>query len=306
MNAPVILFVYKRLDKAMACLNALNKNIGCEETNLIIFSDGAKNIEDIEQVDEVRKFIKEFQQSTGKFRKIEIYESEKNKGLANSIIDGVTAIIKEYGKVIVVEDDLITAKSFLKYMNDALNFYEKNMKIGSISGYTVPIKSLQHYGKDIYITRKGECWGWGTWKNRWLEVDWSVGTFEEYINNSKMRNEFGHIGYGLDTMLCEYMNGTLDVWAVRWCYHLFRMGQWTVYPRRSQTMNVGVDGSGEHCSPTDKYSVDIEYNDIEYVFENLKINKKKEREFYNFESGESVINKFWRLWHKIKKNFTQK
>ncbi len=299
-KAPVILFVYNRLDKTKQTLDALNNNVGVEETDLIIYADGAKNIEGREAVMAVRNYIENVFAPISRFRSVKLIKREKNRGLAASIIDGVTEVITQYGTAIVVEDDLLTSVDFLNYMNGALSFYKDMRQIGSISGYTEPIKYLKKYKKDIFITRKGECWGWATWKDRWVTVDWKVSDFESYYRDENRRKAFNSIGGGLDNMLCLQMEGKLDSWAVRWCYHLFSNNMLTVYPRVSKTRNIGMDGSGTHCAPTDRHDVELDNKIRKYKFEMLPVNYRIEREIVRFEMNEKTftelaINKLKRI-----------
>lgn len=290
MYAPVIVFTYKRLDKTIECLNALCKNRDSEKTDLIIFSDGPKTSLDIESVENVRAYLRKFCGENKSFKNTQLIISEKNKGLATSIIEGVTKVINEYGTAIVVEDDLVTAEDFLEYMNGALQYYEDDERIGSISAFTVPMNCLKHYNKDVYITRKGDCWGWATWKKYWNEVDWNVSSFEEYYSNPNMRKEFDSIGAGLDSMLCSYMKGTLDVWAVRWCYHLYRKKLLTVYPTVSRTKNIGVDGTGEHCDPMERMQTSLNQSMTQCRFEKLDLNRYLEKKAVEYEIGyENVV-----------------
>lgn len=299
-KAPVILFVYNRLDKTRQTLDALNNNDGAQETDLIIYADGAKSIEEREAVLAVRNYIENDFEPTSRFQSVKLIKREKNMGLANSIIEGVTEVITQYAAAIVVEDDLLTSRDFINYMNEALIFYKNIPQIGSISGYVEPIKYLKKYKKDIFITRKGECWGWATWRDRWETVDWKVSDFESYYKDENKRKMFDSIGGGLDNMLCLQMAGELDSWAVRWCYHLFNNNMLTVYPQSSKTCNIGMDGSGTHCAPTDRHNVELDNNIRKYKFEVLPVNHKIEREIVRFEMNEKsfielAINKLKRL-----------
>ena len=147
MLAPICLFTYNRLSETIQTVEALQKNELAVESDIFIFSDGPKHEKDILLVNAVRKYIK----SINGFRSITIIDSENNKGLAKSIIDGVTQIVEKYDKVIVLEDDLITSQNFLSFTNQALDFYEKNSNIFSISGYTLNLPSLSKYNKDLYL-----------------------------------------------------------------------------------------------------------------------------------------------------------
>ena len=101
--APIVLFTYNRPWHTRQTIEALQKNHLASESVIFIFSDGPKTKEDEPKVEEVRKFLKTIQG----FKQIEIIEREKNWGLAKNIIDGVTKVVNEYGKVIVLEDDII-------------------------------------------------------------------------------------------------------------------------------------------------------------------------------------------------------
>jgi len=142
MLAPIVLFVYNRLDHTQVVIETLLKNTLAKDSELYIFSDAAKSENGIEKVNEVREFIRDDSWHTG-LKKVSIVEAEKNKGLAKSIIGGVSEIIQRYGKVIVLEDDLNLSPYFLEYMNDALDYYKDDEEIWSISGYSFPMKSLK-------------------------------------------------------------------------------------------------------------------------------------------------------------------
>ena len=296
--APVVVFAYKRKDKLELCLSALEKNRDADRTDLYIFVDGAKGSTDEPQVEEVRNFVREYTKKSI-FKSVKVIVREKNVGLANSIISGVTEVITEHHKAIIVEDDLITAEDFILYMNDALNYYEPYQEYGSISAYSYPLKELKKYNKDIFVTGKGECWGWGTWQNRWEKVDWEVKSYEEYIHNTKMRKQFENLETGLDDMLIAQMQGEIDSWAVRWCYHLFRSQLLTVYPRVSRVINIGMDGSGTHCSSIAQINSDINHTVAHCKFERMPINKKMEKKSAKFIVGPLYKRLLRRIWYKM-------
>lgn len=303
MKAPVILFVYRRVEKTKECLAALEANYGVEKSDLIIYADGSKGEKDIKDVLEVRNYLREYQ-TKSLFRKVEIIEAEKNQGLANSIIKGVTEVINRYEKAIIVEDDLITAPDFLQYMNEALDFYENIKEYGSISAYTCPVRQLKKYKKDIYVTRKGECWGWATWKDRWEKVDWSVSQFDSYINNSELRKQFNELQFGIDNMLCDWKEGRVDSWAVRWCFHLFMEKLLTVYPRISKTKNIGFDGTGTNCGDNfEDKGKEFAVNLKKCHFEVLGIDYKLEHAVSIYEK-ETLVKAVKRKIRKIIKLFT--
>jgi GT2 family glycosyltransferase len=106
--APIVLFVYNRPDHTQKTLQALQKNTLAFDSELFIYADAAKNNLVKQQVDEVRTLIS----NVSGFRNVTVIKQEINTGLANSIIGGVTEIANKYGKVIALEDDLLTSPYF--------------------------------------------------------------------------------------------------------------------------------------------------------------------------------------------------
>lgn len=279
MLAPIVLFVYNRLEHTKKTIESLKKNILANESDLYIFSDAAKYDSDFKKVEEVRDYIDKIDG----FKSVKIIKAENNRGLANSVINGVSKIIDTYGKVIVLEDDLITSKFFLKYMNKTLDVYEKRKDIWSISGYTPNIKIDENYADDVYLTYRGCSWGWATWKNRWVNIDWNIEDYDSFRSNSLLRKNFNISGTDMTPMLDDQMNGRINSWAIRWCYNQFKENKTTVYPIKSYINNIGTDLSGTHSSSTKKYYVSLYENELKINY-NVKVNEdiiKNFRKIYN-------------------------
>jgi len=246
MLAPVVLFVYNRPEHTRKTVEALSRNPMAASTELFIFSDAPKNEKASNAVRQVRDYIRTLS-DTKLFKSVTITEAPQNKGLANSIINGVSQVLEQHHQVIVLEDDLITAPGFLTYMNDALTFYENEPSVGSISAFTYPVKALKHYKHDVYFTGKGECWGWATWEDRWMPTDWDMKDYDTFMASPTQQRTFNKLQYDLTDMLADQYNGKINSWAVRWVYSLFRRQLLTVYPSETLVYNEGFDGSGTHC-----------------------------------------------------------
>lgn len=240
--APVILFVYNRPLHTKKTVNALLKNSLAKNSELFIFSDGPKKESAVEGVKKVRSCIKTIKG----FKKVNIIEREKNFGLANSIITGVTEVINKYGRAIILEDDLITAKNFLSYMNQALEFYLEDKRIFSIAGYNYPIEIPEEYFYDVYLTYRCCSWGWATWKDRWVKADWEVKDYHNFLKCECAQKKFDRGGDDLTDMLKLQMKGKIDSWAIRWCYAHYKNNAFSLQPVRSKVFNIGFDGTGTH------------------------------------------------------------
>ena len=232
-SSPVVLFCYKRLDTLKQTIESLQQNYWADRSELYIFSDGPQKPADEPIVRSIRDYLKTI---TG-FKKVVITEAVKNKGLANSIIDGVTDIINQYDKVIVLEDDLVTSRNFLIYMNKALDHYKDNPKIFSITGFSIPIKGLNE--NSVYFTQRANSCGWGTWKDRWAIIDWEVKDYSALMRSRSLRTAFNKMGSDMLGLLRKQKTGKINSWAIRWCYHQFKHDLYSVHPVVSKIINIG-------------------------------------------------------------------
>ncbi len=297
MAIPVILFVYKRLEHTKQMLTSLSANTISKKTDLFIFSDAGKDLEEQKEVVSVRQYIHQVDWQRN-FKQVTIIEAKKNQGLARSVIDGVTQIIEKYGSVIVLEDDLVVSDFFLEYMNKALNFYGRSSHIWSISGYSFPMKSLINYPYDVYLGYRGSSWGWGTWKDRWEKVDWDVKNYDDFIQDKKWIKKFNRGGNDLTPMLKRQMEGKIDSWGIRWTFAQSNLNMFTVYPKESLVENKGRDGTGIHCGNDKSFDTVLAKGIDKYKFEELSIDKKIVREFWK-KNSDTLDKKVKRKLKKI-------
>lgn len=243
--APAAVFVYRRADYTKKTLLALRKNFLAAQTDLYIFSDGAKGESDRQDVDDVRNFVRSFA-ARDDFRSVHVNLASQNRGLAFSVISGAGELLRKFGRVIVLEDDLVTGRDFLTFMNDGLDYYAENGKIWSISGYTPPLKSLNRWKRDIYFFYRASSWGWATWADRWEMTDWEMQDYDRFLKSPEKIARLRRGGSDMPKMLQRQMEGEIDSWAIRWCYAQSMEDLWTVFPRISRVRNLGNDGSGTH------------------------------------------------------------
>jgi len=238
--APIVLFCYNRPAHLQQTVESLRLNKLAAESELFIYSDGPKSERDRQQVKEVRDYLS----TISGFRIVHIKEAEKNKGLAASVIEGVSAILSKYPKVIVLEDDMLSTTDFLSFMNQALDVYAGRPDIFSVTGYTPPIDVPKSYPHDLYLVPRASSWGWGTWAHKWAKADWQVRDFQSLKNDDKRQNAFNQGGDDLWPMLAKQQKGVIDSWAIRWTYSQFANDAHGLYPVHSKIKNIGTDGSG--------------------------------------------------------------
>lgn len=252
--APVVLFAYKRVETLAKTIEALLKNPLVEESTLYVFIDGPKGPADVPKVDQVKALV----DSIRGFKRIERHYSEVNRGLANSVIRGVSQVLADHQSVIVLEDDLITAPTFLSFMNTCLQTYEHNAKVFAVSGYTFPFKKPANYAYDAYFFPRHGSWGWATWKDRWEQTDWQVTDYAEFMLDKKAQQEFSAGGDDLVRMLRRQMSGEMDSWAIRWAYSQYKNKAYTLYPVWSKVDNIGFDQDATHTNIFNRYKTTLD------------------------------------------------
>ncbi|AFY75121.1 hypothetical protein Syn7502_03249 [Synechococcus sp. PCC 7502] len=241
--APIAFFAYKRPEHTRRSLESLSQNIGAKDSELFIYCDGAKGSEDQKAVELVRQVVRSKQWC----RNIHIIEQEKNLGLANSVIKGVTEICDRYGKVIVIEDDLVLSTYFLDYMNTALDLYENESKVMQISGYMFPLQ-IESLKIDTFFLPFTTSWGWATWHRAWKHFDKDMKDYEKLRSNNKERFKFNlNNSYPYFQMLEQQISRKINSWAIRWYLSTFMLDALTLYPKHSLVSNMGFDGTGTHC-----------------------------------------------------------
>jgi hypothetical protein len=254
----------------------LIQNKEAKDSILYVFADGAKNDNDSiekENIVLVKQIINTYKCN---FQSIKLIERENNWGLANNVIDGISTILKDYQKVIVLEDDIIVSKGFLKYMNKALLIYENCPNVATIQGFQFPINFKSKV--ETYFDYAVGCWGWATWKNQWKFFEPDGQKLWDEINNKFSWKEFDlENSYYFKEMLEDNITKKNDSWAIRWYASLYINNKINLYPTKSLTINIGNDGSGNHRdkSETSNYPIsnEIKLEKIETKLSNKEIGK---------------------------------
>jgi hypothetical protein len=294
--APVILFAYNRPTHLERTLTALAANRLAKYTDLTIYSDGPKNGDiDRDAVSQVR----EVAYSAQGFRSLCVKESEHNRGLANSIIGGVTETVAIHGRVIVLEDDMVTSPWFLDYMNDGLSLYENDPNVASIHGYVYPVKA--HLPQTFFL-RGADCWGWATWKKGWDVFDADGLRLLQELKHRYLTKQFDFGGtYGYTRMLEGQIAGQNDSWAIRWYASAFLKGMSTLYPGKSFVHNIGNDQTGTHSGKTAVFDTEFnqDYTEIERIaVEESSIAKQAFKKFFQEKKKRS-------LWASLRNRVTR-
>lgn len=291
--APIVLFVYNRPEHTKKTLEALSKNLLSKDSVLYIYSDGMPENASDELVNRINK-VKALLEQVDWAKELIIINRKKNLGLAQSIISGVTEVINIHKKVIVLEDDLVTSPYFLKFMNDALNYYKDEEKIWHISGWNYPIKL--NYREDVFFWKIMNCWGWATWFDRWICFEKDSSKLIKTFTNQDIRK------FNLDgiinvwSQVLENNNKIIDTWAVFWYATIFKNHGLCLNPTLSFVDNIGNDGSGINSAVNNVYEnkyLNFKEN-IVFSSEIIEHQKtiKKLKNYYSVSIFNIIKNKF--------------
>ncbi len=287
--APIILFTYRRLNTLKKTILNLSKNDISKETEIFIFSDGYKNKKDKNYVLKVRKYL----ENINSFKKKKIFYRKKNLGLSKNIISGVTRVLKQRKMGIILEDDIIVAPNFLRYMNTCLNKFKKEKKIWHINGWNYNIKNKRD-DNEIFYWRGMHCWGWATWHDRWVHYENDVKKiYSSFNKNQKYR--FNYDGtYDFWRQIERNYIKKINTWAIFWYVKIFMKKGLCVSPKKSLSYNIGNDRYATNMSNNyNNYKIDFyPKNKFDLQFQKKVIeNKKQFSHIKKFLKKEKILNK---------------
>ena len=257
--APIAVSAYRRVDHFAATINALKKNRYAVESELYILSDAAMP-GDEEKVKAVRDYAK----GTMGFKRLEVIERETNSRTYNNR-RGMQMLLEKYGKVIFLEEDIVTAPGFLAFINKGLSVYEDRKDIFSVCGYSPPIDP-KFCKSEVYLSKRFVAWGFGIWAENYdsIVMDITERHYDQIMNSRRERKEFNRAGKDLETMLFRESRGEIDALDVKINYTLYKSGAFVVAPPESLTNNIGHDGSGTYCGNTKIFDVSLSFSTNEY------------------------------------------
>ena len=283
--APILLFVYNRPEHTRRCIESLLKNSLASESNLFIYADGAKDSTQQEAVNEVRNYIRSIQG----FKQITLMERSENWGLARNIIDGVTTQVNRYGKVIVLEDDLVVAPYFLQFMNEALEVYKDEPRVGHIQACDFTQDSSL---PATFLIKWTGSWGWATWDRAWKHFNPNGNELLQELEERKLTHVFDFNGkYGFTRMLRRQIEGKNNSWAIRWNASLFLKDILSLNVGRSLVQNEGFDGSGTNCGGGGLYASHLYLQSLPITpISPIEENKEARQAFIRYYAR---TNSFW-------------
>ena len=313
--APIVLIAFNRVNHFKQTLSALAKNKEAKDSMLYICIDGPRNLEEEKNQKEMCDYVEIIRTQ---FLNIKIIKQNSNIGLAKNMIQNVTSIVNKHGKLIVIEDDDFVSEAFLKFMNDALTYYEPHKKVWHIASHTL----VNNHEKinDVFLHRVMYCWGWATWKDRWsfFEKD-PEALINEFTNEDIKKFNLDDTEPFWSQVLNNY-SGHINTWAIFWYATIFKNKGLCMNPFYSYVRNIGLDGSGVHKNINKKLQdlqvinndgkfnpqIDIEENFLavneikKYYLNNLSSLKKITRSLIILFLNRRLLGRLQNLWYRIR------
>ena len=248
-EAPIAVFVYKRPAHTARLLESLLRNDAVAASPLFVFCDGARTPNDDQAVAATRGVVRD---KLGD--RCRMVERDRNWGLAASIIAGVTDLTGRYGRVIVLEDDLVLHPGCIEFLNAALRRYANETGVWHVNAYRYPIPGASAPS----FSRLASSWGWATWQRAWAGFQPDAARLARDIRAAGLvsRMDFGG-RFPYYSMLRMQAQGRIDSWAIRWYASALIRGALALCPNASQVINAGMDRTGENCDTTSAYSVEL-------------------------------------------------
>jgi hypothetical protein len=238
--APVALFIYKRPEHTHRMISSLQACVGYAESPVFVFADGPAHSRDLPAVQRTRALARSLLND-----RAELLERETNLGIDKSVIAGVTQLCDRFGKVVVVEDDLVVSPLFLQFLNRGLWQYENEPRVMQVSGHMFDVPQIRQQNAAIFLPMT-TSWGWATWKRAWDHLD-SMNGWRARLGDHQVRRRFDlDDKFAYSTMLAKEMRRETAAWDIRWYYTVFARDGLALFPPRTLVFNGGLDGSGTH------------------------------------------------------------
>lgn len=296
---PVAVFVFARPNQTAKLLETLKVSEGADRIHLFVFADGPRNAADTDKTDATLQVV-QAAMADHPFRNVTVTAAKSNRGLANSVIAGVTQILDHYSSVIVLEDDLTISRVAIAYLAAALEQYENDPRVFSVTAYNYPEKvihaaNLPHKDENFFLHRPCS-WAWGTWRQPWQDTQWDGEIYDTFLKDATLQENFKQAcGYDVTRMLRKQLSGKIDSWAIRFTYSCFLKDGLVSYPARSFVSNTGSRGDGTHKGNNSKWieheALSNDFNPA--AFGEAEISRTQLQQFKRFTRRRFLFRRAW-------------
>tara|TARA_B100000212_G_C27333659_1_gene515863 strand:- start:687 stop:1343 length:657 start_codon:yes stop_codon:yes gene_type:complete len=168
-----------------------------------------------------------------------------------------------HNSIIVLEDDIVTSKYFLEFMNQALRIYEKDNKVCQVSGYSYLQNYSNKYQLDkFYFIKGADCMAFGTWKSSWSNFSDDAKYLYEEIKKRNLIKSFNrNNSYNYLKMLKARSENKNNSWAICWYATNFLRNKYCFYPLNSFALHIGNKTDATNYIPVSDDKLNVKLND---------------------------------------------
>ncbi len=196
---------------------------------------------------------------------------DSNLGLRRAVVDAVTWANSEYGKVIVLEDDVRAGPQLIEFLNYGLMAYQEQTKIAHINGYNlVPKEHLTNPDHATRLSIYPESYAWATWERAWQKYDDDL-TWAKNASAKDIKKICGSTIGALrwKQIFADAAAERIDTWAYRWLASMWEHTWLMVSPNRNIATYTGWEG-GTHTRRKPKWT-ELPINEVHFIEEETSI-----------------------------------
>lgn len=293
-KTPILITAFNRFESFKTVLEI----VLIKYKKIYISIDGPRNLNDKKEQDKITKYINKKKNINIKIRRL-----KKNHGCQKAVIAALDWLFRNEKKGIILEDDLIPKKDFFNFCEKNLLKFEKNKKIFSICGFN-PL-DLQ-LNKKFIITKYFMCWGWATWKDRWLIAKKNFKSENGWL---KLQSSKNWENSALDQVENKYFkkifkkitSKEIDSWAYLWLLIGISNSSKFIVSTKNLVQNNGLNIFGANNVPLNSQINNRKVVKFKKIISQNKPNKDLERIlFYNAYNPERLFYPY-RLLYIFKK-----
>ena len=238
-KAPVVMIGYSRQQTLELSLQNLSRCFDVADRDISLFLDAPYKPEHQQLTDAL--YVCACALKEKMLPHLRIVRRERNYGVPGNLISAVSETLNLYGRIIFFEDDVLVSRTFLRFMDEALEFYEKDKRIWCINGNSGPyVRIHRDYPYDVYLTPRNLPWGWATWKDRWEAVDFTIRDWPEKAQDTEFVRKVVAAGEELLPLLNGIYAGRVRTWDVQCTYYMLKHGLFSIEPKYRLTKTIGL------------------------------------------------------------------
>lgn len=251
-NLSILLIFFARPETLKKVFDEIKK---ARPAKLFLACDGAReNVPgEIERVEECKKIVSDIDWDCEVFK----HYSDENLGCGKGPKTAISWAFEHTDQLVIMEDDCVPAESFFSYMEEMLNYYKNDSRIGIISGFN-------HFyewncGNNSYcFTKYGATLGWGTWKRVWEKYDFHVDLIKDEYCKKLIKKEISN-KKAMQSRLKSWQTANVETykkkvnyWDIQFGFVKYSQSYLCVVPKTNLIYNIGVGLGSTHTEQEKK------------------------------------------------------